>query len=130
MEKHIMATRTRENLPASDRGNEAARTEQTRPARAIAPAVDIYENEHELLLLADLPGVARDGVNIQFEPERLTLEATRPMGDTTLTYRRVFTVAPVFDAEKVTAALERGVLHLRLPKSAAVRPRQIPVTIE
>jgi HSP20 family protein len=119
-----MTTRNTQNVPA-----ETARTEQTRTARAIAPAVDIYENEHELLLLADLPGVTRDRVNIQFEPERLTLEATRPVGDATLTYRRVFTVAPVFDAEKVSATLERGVLQLRLPKSAAVRPRQIPVTV-
>lgn len=124
-----MTTRNHENLPAEARRTPSARTEQTRTPRAVAPAVDIHENEHELLLLADLPGVTRDGVNIQFEPERLTLEATRPMGETTLTYRRVFTVAPVFDAEKVTAVLERGVLQLRLPKSAAVRPRQIPVTV-
>jgi HSP20 family protein len=124
-----MTIRNHENQPSEARRAPPARTEQTRTPRAIAPAVDIYENEHELMLLADLPGVTRDGVNIQFEPERLTLEATRPMGETTLTYRRVFTVAPVFDAEKVTAVLERGVLQLRLPKSAAVKPRQIPVTV-
>lgn len=111
------------------RDNRENRADTTRATRPLVPAVDIYENENELLLLADLPGVTKEQVNIQFEPERLTLEATRPMGDQTITYRRVFTVAPVFDADKVTARLERGVLRLTLGKSAAVRPRQIPVTV-
>lgn len=105
-----------------------SRSEAVQAARPIAPPVDIYENEHELLLLADLPGVNRDAINVQFEPEKLTFEATRVIGDQTLQYKRVFTVAPVFDAEKVAASYERGVLRLTLGKSAAVRPRQIPVT--
>ena len=96
--------------------------------RTFAPPVDIYENDSELLVIADLPGVAKDAVQVHLDGERLTLEATRPVGETTVCYRRVFTVAPIFDTEKVTARLERGVLKLTLPKSAAVRPRQIPVT--
>ena len=111
------------------RDNRENRADTTRATRPLVPAVDIYENENELLLLADLPGVTKEQVNIQFEPERLTLEATRLVGDQTITYRRVFTVAPVFDADKVAARLERGVLRLTLGKSAAVRPRQIPVTV-
>lgn len=105
------------------------RTEAVQATRPIVPNVDIYENDNELLLLADLPGVTSEHVNIQFEPERLMIEGTRVIGDQTVTYRREFTVAPIFDAEKVTARLERGVLRLTLGKSAAVRPRQIPVTI-
>ena len=50
------------------------------------------------------------------------------VGDQTVQYKRVFTVAPIFDAEKISASYERGVLRLTLGKSAAVRPRQIPVT--
>ena len=113
---------------ANQQGVRAAR-EPVATTRAIAPLVDIYENERELLLIADLPGVERDQVNIQYEPERLSLEATRTLGGRTLLYRRVFTVAPVFDPEKIEARLDRGVLRLTLGKSAAVRPRQIPIAV-
>ena len=116
----------------------APRAEQVSKSQTFTPLVDIYENENELLLIAGLPGVTSEQVQIHFEPERLTLEATRtfpgPDGaegaeaDRKVTYKRVFTVAPIFDAERVTAKLERGVLRLTLPKSAAVRPRVIPVT--
>lgn len=103
------------------------RGEATSNQRTVAPVVDIYENERELLVIADLPGVTRDRIDIQFEPERLTIEARRPVGDTVLLYKRAFTVAPIFDAEKVTAQFDHGVLRLTLGKSAAVQPRQIPV---
>lgn len=104
------------------------RAEAVQTARPIAPPVDIYENEQELLLLADLPGVTREAITVQFEPEKLTFEAARVVGDQTVQYKRVFTVAPIFDADKISASYERGVLRLTLGKSAAVRPRQIPVT--
>jgi HSP20 family molecular chaperone IbpA len=105
-----------------------SRSEAVQTLRPIAPPVDIYENEQELLLLADLPGVTREAITVQFEPEKLTFEAARVVGDQTVQYKRVFTVAPIFDADRISASYERGVLRLTLGKSAAVRPRQIPVT--
>jgi HSP20 family molecular chaperone IbpA len=61
----------------------AAEPTTTRPV--VAPAVDIYENEHEYLVLADLPGVPTDGVRIRFENGELSLDATRQAATTAST---------------------------------------------
>jgi len=106
----------------------------TRPV--IAPAVDIYENEHEYLVLADLPGVPHDGVRIRFENGELSLEAARQdeqKGEYVATelvaadYRRLFRIPEIVDSEKIDAKLQNGVLHLVLPKASRARPRQISV---
>lgn len=111
-----------------------AESASTRPA--IAPAVDIYENEHEYLVLADLPGVPHDGVHIRFENGELQLDATRQderasdyVGNEILAadYRRLFRIPETVDSEKIDAKLKDGVLHLVLPKASKARPRQISV---
>lgn len=116
------------NVTRPNESTAAARPETTSTRRVLVPAVDIYENEGELVLLADLPGVAPDAVRVNVEAERLALEADRELRGARVQYKRVFTVAPIFDTEKVTARMARGVLHLTLPKLAAIKPRQIPVT--
>ncbi|MBA3546493.1 MAG: Hsp20/alpha crystallin family protein [Nannocystis sp.] len=112
----------------------AAEPTTTRPV--VAPAVDIYENEHEYLVLADLPGVPSDGVQIRFENGELSLDATRQNGDNgeyigteivAADYRRLFRIPETVDSEKIDAQLKNGVLHLVLPKSSKARPRQISV---
>ncbi len=114
----------------------AAENTTTRPV--IAPAVDIYENEREYLVLADLPGVAHDGVQIRFENGELSLDATRQdeqHGDYLGTeivaadYRRLFRIPETVDSEKIDARLHNGVLHLVLPKASKARPRQISVKV-
>lgn len=112
-----------------------AETASTRPV--MAPAVDIYENEHEYLVLADLPGVANDGVEIRFEKGELSLFARRAeagvRGETLgseivgADYRRLFTIPETVDSERIDAKLQAGVLHLILPKASKARPRQITV---
>jgi HSP20 family protein len=106
----------------------------TRPV--IAPAVDIYENEHEYLVLADLPGVPHDGVRIRFENGELSLDASRQdegkddyVGAEIVAadYRRMFRIPETVDSEKIDAKLQNGVLHLVLPKASKARPRQISV---
>lgn len=101
-----------------------AEAASTRPA--IAPAVDIYENEHEYLVLADLPGVANDGVQIRFEKGELSLFAKRP-DEAPADYRRLFTIPETVDSERIDANLQAGVLHLVLPKASKAKPRQITV---
>jgi len=120
-----MATNTQvtKNTP-----NEVKKVEPNAQIRTVAPPVDIYENERELLVIADLPGISKDAVHIHLEPERLTLEAARTLGEQTFSYKRAFTLSPIFDTDKVQAKMEKGVLTLTLPKSAKVMPRQIPVT--
>jgi len=101
-----------------------AESASTRPV--IAPAVDIYENEQEYLVLADLPGVANDGVQIRFEKGELSLFAQRSES-AQADFRRLFTIPETVDSERIDAKLQAGVLHLVLPKASKAKPRQITV---
>lgn len=114
-----------------------ARTpEQTTSRRTIAPAVDIYENKDEFLLVADLPGVTRDALQMHFDRNELRFEGVRqpPQGAQSLAaefqpadYRRSFAVPHGIDATRIEAELHDGVLRVRLPKSEALKPRRIDV---
>jgi len=110
--------------------------EKTGSAPTAAPAVDIYESESEILLICDMPGVARDAVNVGLEKDVLTIEGKRqPHDDKGLIraefrpcdFRRAFTVPQGLDVAAVEAKLDKGVLRVRLPKSASVRPRRIEI---
>lgn len=112
--------------------------EQTRPGPVFTPAVDIFEIDKEITLLADLPGVKAADLNIDLRENVLTLdcEVQSPEGadevDVFREYRtgkyyRQFTLSQVIDQSKIDAELKDGVLRLRLPKVEAAQPRQIRV---
>ena len=86
-------------------------------------AVDVYENENEFLVLADLPGIAQNGAEVTLEHDRLRLEAK----GTARNFRREFVVPASIDSEKVSASMKAGVLTVHLPKRAPYKPRQIAV---
>jgi len=101
-----------------------------------APPVDIFENEEELLLHADMPGVTSEALEISFDRGQLTISARREDTESknplrtefqAADYYRRFAVPPGVDAENIRAELKNGVLQLHLPKSAALKPRQIPI---
>ena len=103
---------------------------------AVRPRVDVFENEAEYLLVADVPGVAKDAVDIRFENGELRLTAQRaggPPGQALADeyrpadYRRVFAMPEGVDPEKIDAELAHGVLKVRLPKSSAKRARRIDI---
>lgn len=117
---------------------EAETQNKTAPARtrAVAPPVDVYENRDEFLLVTDVPGIKKDDFRVHLDKGQLTLEAERaePAEGKRLAseirytaYRRAFSVPQGIDADKVSAELQQGVLRVHLPKSAAVKPRQIQV---
>jgi HSP20 family protein len=101
------------------------------------PRVDILENEEELLLFADLPGVREENVDIRFESGELTLHARRAPTDVgngqwlwenqTGDFFRAFRISEQVDASKIWAELKHGVLTLHLPKVEAAKPRKITV---
>lgn len=104
----------------------------------VAPLVDIYENEDEILLHADMPGVAKDNIMVNVDNGRLEISATRKLqtkgsgswqefGD--VEYRRVFSVPQSIDVAKVNAELKEGVLKLHLPKAEAAKPRTIEISV-
>jgi len=112
--------------------------ELTRPGLVFTPAVDIFENEKDITLLADMPGVKAEGLNIDIREDTLTLDGDvqSPEGadedDILREYRtgkyyRQFTLSQVIDQGKIGAELKEGVLRLKLPKVEAATPRKIAV---
>ena len=115
--------------------NAQATGEKIEQRPVVAPAVDVFENESELLVVADLPGVSQDKMSIHFEKGRLTIEGKRAapayrasLGEIEAAdFRRTFLVPQGIDAEHIAAELSQGVLSIHLPKHASVKPRRIEV---
>jgi HSP20 family protein len=104
--------------------------------RAVAPPVDIYENADEVLVVADVPGVPGDQIDVRVENGTLTLEARRSPGDRetalareydVVDFVRTFRIPAGIDAANISAETKNGTLLVRLPKIAAVKPRKIAV---
>lgn len=118
----------------ANRANSRVETVQQR--EAVAPAVDVYENSDELLLLVDVPGATNEGIDVQLDKGQLTISAKRSedasgslvAGEYRASdYHRVFSVPQGIDATKIDAQLGGGVLRLKLPKADSVKPRRIEV---
>lgn len=114
----------------------AEAADPTRERRLVAPPVDIYENAEGYLVVADLPGVRADDVDVRFEEGELHLGARRDLGErpglvaselSDADFRRVFRIPEDVDASKIEAELQAGVLRLRLPKARRLQPRRIAV---
>jgi HSP20 family protein len=112
--------------------------ERTRPRRVYAPRTDIYETDQGLVVLADMPGVSPNGVDVTLEREVLTIrgrvEDETLKGFTPLyqeyetgNYERVFTLSEEIDRERIEASVKDGVLRLVLPKAPASQARRIRV---
>ena len=102
------------------------------------PPVDVVEDGAGITLYADLPGVPREGLDLQVDADTLTIEGVAkvdlPEGleakhaeITVPRYRRVFSLSRELDVENVTAELHQGVLKLRIPKAEHAQPRKIEV---
>ncbi len=102
------------------------RAMETTRVRELKPKVDVYENESELLIVADLPGVTRDRLDIRIDPPELRFE-TKAENQEGPVWRRSFTIDERIDANKVSADFQNGVLTVRLPKAEEVKPRRIAI---
>lgn len=109
-------------------------------AAPIVPLVDIIEDTSGITLIADMPGVSKDRLDIKVQADRLFIEGEarvdvpaelkvfhtevdRPR------YRRTFTLSPELDSAAIDANLKDGVLTLRIPRSQAAQPRRIEVQV-
>lgn len=115
---------------------------ETKPATASRveydiPAVNLRHDDEGYTLEAEMPGVAKGGVEITFDDGKLTVVGHRA-GDRASakpvyaessgrSYRRVFDLDPSIDAEKISASINQGLLTVRLPKAEASKPRKITV---
>ena len=125
------------DLTRRDENQAVSGAERTRNEPVYTPAVDIYETQDDLVLLADLPGVTKQDLTIKLDDEILTIEgaaqASAAPGQQLLneyasgTLYRQFTVGEAIDREKIDASLKNGVLELVLPKAEKAKPKRIQV---
>jgi len=102
--------------------------EKKATAQAVIPSVDVYENDRELLLVADLPGVTAETLDIHLDLPELRLAAdAQSLDGSPLRYQRQFRVGSTIDAARIAAELKDGVLQVHLPKTEAHRQRRIEV---
>ena len=107
---------------------------------AVSPAVDLLVYEDRFELVADLPGLSREDVDIHYGNGRLTLRAQResevPEGARLVrreraarAFSRSFALGEEVDVDGIQASMNDGVLRITLPKSERARPRQIEVKV-
>jgi len=122
-----------------------ARPEQGQPQNrqdtpTMIPRVDVLEDETGITLLADLPGVARDSLEVHVEGDSLTIEgavaaATPEAMEAAYAevrvprYRRTFTLSRELDGGRIDAQLKDGVLRLRIPKQEHAQPRRVSIKV-
>jgi HSP20 family molecular chaperone IbpA len=129
------ATQTPGKTPAAASEGRAAATENV-----LRPPVDIHETSDAIVLRADMPGVARDRLEVRLDGDNtLVIEGAigiAPQEQMTAlyadvrstTYRRQFVLSKELDAGKIAAHLQNGVLTVTIPKRDEVRPRRIEVS--
>jgi HSP20 family molecular chaperone IbpA len=110
--------------------------ELTRKLQPCTPAVDIHENEEEILLYVDMPGVIKEDISVNIENGKLLLSGVRMVKNTgsqhyeefgDVEYRRLFSVPQTIAVENVRAELNKGVLILHLPKAETAKPKKIEI---
>ena len=113
---------------------------QQEQQRAVLPAVDVFEDESGITVLADMPGVSKNELDLKVEGDTLSIEGgvhtLAPEGLEALyaevrvpRYRRTFTLSRELDTARIEANLQDGVLTLRMPKQAHAQARRIPVNV-
>lgn len=134
------------NTEVTQRGSSAAAqqasgstSQRVQSAEApIRPPVDIWEDKDGIVLCADMPGVSKDRLNLRIDGNNLIVEgqvqfelpenAEALYADVRSSlFRRSFSLSGELETEKIEASLKDGVLTVRIPKRAELRPRKIEV---
>src|SRR5437660_3905393 len=115
--------------------------EEALTTSTFAPAVDVYEDEHNVSLKIEVPGIDEKDIDVRIENNTLTVHGERKIEkeEKEENYRRVerqygsftrtFNLPTTVDADKVSAHYDKGVLKITLPKKAEAKPKQIKVNI-
>jgi HSP20 family molecular chaperone IbpA len=107
---------------------------------ALVPAVDIFEDAHQITVQAEMPGVSKDKLNVQADRNGLLIEGDMeidmPTGMAALyadlqttRYRRSFVLSGELETERIEASLKDGLLTVRIPKRVEFRTRKIKVNV-
>jgi len=136
----------REFVTLQDRMNRLLRDQQSGPEESLttttfAPPVDVYEDEHNITLKIEVPGIDEKDIDVHIENNTLTVHGERKFEkeEKEENYRRVerqygsfsrsFTVPSTLDPESVTASYDKGVLKIKLAKKAEAKPKQIKINV-
>ncbi|MGA3120524.1 MAG: Hsp20/alpha crystallin family protein [Polyangiaceae bacterium] len=105
--------------------------------REVVPAVDVFENGDEILVVADIPGLPGEAIDVRVEGSTLTVEGKRqPTEQSSLafvreyddvSFSRTFRIPAGIDTAAIRADTKQGTVFIRLPKLAASKPRKIAV---
>ncbi len=123
-------------VPMKQEERQVAETREE--TRTLIPPVDIFETEAGLAVVADMPGVAKEQVEVHVENDLLTLKGSSKTHMETeplhreyelRNYFRQFQLSDSVDQEKIKAEMRNGVLIIRLPKKEAKKPKQIAVEV-
>src|SRR3954470_1864571 len=110
-------------------------------AGSFVPPVDVYEDEHNLVLKLEIPGLNDEDINVSVENNTLTVQGERKFEkeEKEENYRRIerqygsftrsFSLPPTVNPESVQANYEKGVLKIKLEKKAEAKPKQIKVNV-
>lgn len=123
--------------PMANTGETSARA-SAGDERTLVPRVDVYEDDAGITLLADLPGVPKEQLELKVDGTTLLIEGTiaAPTPPNLQSvyaeirvprYRRAFVLSRELDASRIDANLRDGVLNLRIPKQEHAKPRRIEV---
>ena len=129
-----VSTSTSSSTPSSASGEQDQ-------LHAVLPAIDVFEDAAGITLLADMPGVPKEQLELKVEGDSLLIEGgVQPRTPDGLEpiyaelraprYRRSFTLSRELDTTRIEANLKDGVLNLRIPKQAHAQPRRIAVTAD
>lgn len=129
----------KQNVATRQSGDVQARSREAEVV--LRPPVDIFEDGDGITLVADMPGVSRERLNIRVDKDALLVEGDAavemPEGMDALyadvratRYRRSFALSSELDTDGIDASIKDGVLSVRIPKRAEVRPRRIEVRTE
>jgi HSP20 family protein len=118
------------------------RSEEALTTSNFAPAVDVYEDEHNITLKIEVPGIDEKDINVSIENNTLTVRGERRFEKDEKeenfhrvermygSFTRSFTMPNTVDPEEVSAHYEKGVLKIRLAKKAEAKPKLIKVNVE
>jgi HSP20 family protein len=117
--------------------NDAATVERPFDGKTYSPRIDIWENEDEMILYGDLPGVTPEDLEVRFEKPVLTIHGKVKPRHTDIKFlggeygigdfHGTFTIGEAIDTDRISAELKNGVVTVRLPKNEKVKPRRIEV---
>ena len=131
----------RESTAPNERESEGrAAAGRDREVSVLAPAVDIFEDAHQITVQAEMPGVSKESLTVRADRNSLLIEGDIALGLPegmsalyadlqTIKYRRTFVLGSELETERIEAGLKDGLLTVRIPKRMEYRTRKIKVNV-